>query len=302
MTTGNIELAQRIVASLKNGWPTPVKYLGGGVNGRIYETNNGRLIKFIYGAAPVEYEALRNLQGTHIVPRFENKAKVIKLVKSKESVRNVMFPNQNLSNYLTVFLMGKVGGNKGMTLWQYLKKYPNANKASVQRRVEYLVEQMHLRGWAHGNLHAGNIIVSVNSDGKITGMWVIDFGRGYRIKRGKTERETWIAMSNNKRLFRTGSVFAGGPNKNIPLRGSVPRRADVHMMNTHYEKRIEPAQERKWRNIRQFAVGEVEKFLKSPKKRTLRRSKSAPASASPKKKSPPPKKRSPRSTPRPRSI
>ena len=300
----NLNVAQGIVSRIK-GWPKPVKYIGGGVNGRVYETNNGRLVKFIYNFAPVEYQALRNLQGTHIVPRFENKGLVIKLNKASKIVGNVMFPGKKLSNHLTVFVMGKVGGNKGMTLSQYLKKYPNANKANIQRRVEYIVEQLHLKGWSHGNLHSGNIIVSVNSAGKITGMWAIDFGRAYKILRGKTERESLITMPVNG-VFKTKTVFVNKSPKYVPLYGKLPMRANVHMMDVHYGKRIEPEQERKWRNTREFAVSEVEKLLKSPKRRTQRRP-SAPAAFSPPRKRnnipiPRAKKRHPSFVPRRKSV
>lgn len=283
----NVQLAQRIINKFRHrGWPKPVKYLAGGGNGKVYEGNNGRLIKFIANRSPVEFKALKNLQGTHIVPRhgpFNSVMfKLSAIHLNAKQVRNKMFPNLvNIPTNMTVIVMGKVGGNKGMTLSKYLRTWP-ANKESVQRRVEYLIEQMHLKGWAHGNLHSGNIIVSVSPAGKITGMWVIDFGRAYKLN-GQTEREAFMKLKFDPlyKTYATGMEFNRGLTRNVPTRGYPLRRANVHMMNVHYGKRIEPEQEQKWRNVRKFALNEVAKYLKTPKKRvsTPRSVRSAPRSA-----------------------
>ena len=280
----NVQLAQNIVKRFWNRtWPKPIKYIGGGANGKVYEGNNGRLIKFIANRNPEEFKALQGLQGTHVVPRHgpKNSAmfKLRPYINANRVHRN-MFPNlANTPTNMTIVVMGKVGGNKGMTLSSYLRKYP-ANKANVQRRVEYLVEQMHLKGWAHGNLHSGNIIVSVSPAGRITGMWVIDFGRAYKLN-GQTEREAFMKLKYDPayKSYATGMEFNRGMARNVPTRGSpLLRRANVHMMNVHYGKRIEPAQEQKWRNTRKFALNEIAKYLKSPKKRTStpRSARSAP--------------------------
>ena len=273
----DVQLAQNIVRKFWNrGWPKPIKYLGGGMNGKVYEGNNGRLIKFIANRNPAEFEALKNLQGTHVVPRHGPKNAAMFNLKfigiNANRVHRNMFPKlANTPTNMTVVVMGKVGGNKGMTLATYLRRYYPANKANVQRRVKYLVEQMHLKGWAHGNLHSGNIIVSVSPKGRITGMWVIDFGRAYKLN-GQTEREAFMKLKYDPayKTFATSSAFNNGT-LNVPIRGSPLRRANVHMMNVHYGKRIEPAQEQKWRNIRKFALNEVAKYLKSPKRKLGRK-------------------------------
>ena len=189
--------------------------------------------------------------------------------------------------------MGKVGNNKSMTLTRYLQIY-RYKKENIQRRVEHLIEQMHLKGWAHGNLHTGNIIVSVSPTGKITGMWVIDFGRAFKIKT-MTERQAFLKLKTDPvlKMFSTQSAFRPTSGQ-VPIRvgkQNLPRRADVHMMNIHFNKRIEPVQEQKWRNIRRFALSETKKYLKPTPKRlsaTIRSARSAP--------------RTTRSTTRPRTV
>jgi hypothetical protein len=292
----NLQLAQKIVKQLRKGWPKPIRYLAGGANGKVYETDDGRVIKFIANKTPAEFQALRNLQGTFIVPRHgPSNSTMFKLGAAKNKIHNVMFPRMNNSpNNMTIILMGKVGGNKSMTLSNYITTYPKANKENIQRRVQYLIEQMHLKGWAHGNLHSGNIIVSVTPTGRISGMWVVDFGRAYRINNNKTEREAFMNLKSdpNYKMYSTGALFPPGKGGNVPIRGSPLRRANVHMMNIHYGKRIEPVQEQKWRNLRKFAVNEVAKYLRSPKKRlsTPRSARTTPRSA--------PKSRRPQSAPK----
>ena len=98
-------------------------------------------------------------------------------------------------------------------------------------------------------------------------MWVIDFGRAYPLN-GKTEREAFIKLKYNikRPIFSTASAFNKYIKQNVPLRGRN-QRANVNMMSAHFGKRIEPAQERKWRNTRKFALTEVAKYLKSPKRK-----------------------------------
>lgn len=284
----NVRTAQAIARGIDPSWPRPVKYLGGGVNGRVYETNDGRLMKFIYDYAPQEYEALRKLQGTYIVPRFKKgNAQIMNLNQTtSKTVRKVMFPKAaNLSNDLTVFVMGRAGDSSAMTLYTYLQTHPEYNKANVQRRVEYLVEQMALRGISHGDLHANNIIVTVGPSGRITGMWAIDFGRSRKLAVGNTERQA-MGRLNFGEMFTTHSIFPPYRPKNVPVRQGS--RANVHMMETMYGKRLSPAWERRVANLRKNIL-ETMKQYKSPGK-TLR----------PKAKSLSPTKH--KSPPRPRSA
>lgn len=268
----NLALARNIVSNIDKTWPKPTKFLAAGVNGRVYETNDGRLIKFIHGNNPREYTSLRNLQSTHVVPRVKNGEAVVYGLTPNAGkwIGGIMFPRaKKAPSNLTVFLMGKVGGNHGMTLAKYIKEYPNANKANIQRRVEYIIEQMHLKGVAHGDLHAGNIIVSVSPTGRISGMWVIDFGRSYRMNIGQSERQAFKKLPYRGQYY-TDSIFLNPTNgAKVQVRGNGSR-ANVHMMNIHFEKRINQNKEKTVSNRRKFVTNEITKYLKS---RTIPRSK-----------------------------
>ena len=247
----------------------PTKFLGAGVNGRVYETNDGRLIKFIHGNNPKEFTSLRNLQGTHVVPRVKNGEAVIYDLTPNAGkwIGGVMFPRaKKAPKALTIFLMGKVGGNHGMTLAEYLHKNPTTNKTYVQKRVEYLIEQMHLKGVAHGDLHAGNIIVSVSPTGGISGMWVIDFGRSYKINYGETERQAFKKLPYQG-MHNDRSIFFLNPKNGakVQIRGNGSR-ANVYAMNVHYEKRINQSKEKTLSNARKFVTNEITKYLRSPKR------------------------------------
>ena len=241
-------MAKLIAENINSKWPKPVKYMGGGVNGRVYHTNDGRLMKFVYSRAPQEFNALEKLQGTFIVPRFKKGDGHVIYLRNEEAeeIRNSMFPNLNYKKHLTVFVMGRAGNaSTSMTLWQYFQKFPGLfSKEYVQRRVKYLIEQLHLRGVSHGDLHANNIIVRVTPTGQISGMWAIDFGRSKILNAGKTERET--AASSG---------------------------ANVHMMNAMYGNRVSPTWERRVANIRKQVLEEMKQY-KSPGRKSIPKAKS----------------------------
>lgn len=269
----NLSIAQYVSRSINPAWPKPVKFLAGGVNGRVYETNDGRLMKFVYSNAPQEYLALQKLQGTYVVPRFQKGNGYVKrLTPDKSRYIKRMFPNaKNLSNHLTVFVMGRAGKSNSMSLYKYYKAHPEANKANIQRRVEYLIEQMALRGVSHGDLHSNNIIVSVSPTGRINGMWAIDFGRARGLSPGRTERETFNTLVLNN-SFPTHSMFPPYKKKNVPVREGS--RANVHMMNVSYEKRLSPNWERRIANLRKKVLNEMKNY-KSPTRRNRPKAKSA---------------------------
>jgi predicted unusual protein kinase regulating ubiquinone biosynthesis (AarF/ABC1/UbiB family) len=175
-----------------------------------------------------------------------------------------MFPNSNnLSNKLTVFVMGRAGNSGAMTLEDYYLTYSQANTANIQRRVEYLISEMALRGVSHGDLHPGNIIVTVGPSGRILGMWVIDFGRSRVINKRTTERRTHNKLAKNYR-FPVQSLF-GTSTKNVLVRNGS--RANVHMMNASYNKRLSPSWERKISTMRK-QIGKEMKQYKSPNQTT----------------------------------
>jgi hypothetical protein len=264
----NLSLAKKLAAAFNPEWPTPVKYLGGGVNGRVYETNDGRLMKFIADFAAHEFMALQKLQGTYVVPRFQKGNGLVKKLtpNTSKKVGKIMFPKKTDTDLMTVFVMGRAGNSHSMTLYKYLQTHPNYNKSNVQRRVEYLIEQMALRGVSHGDLHANNIIVTVSPTGRISGMWAIDFGRAHGLKVGKTERQT----SRNRELnskFSTSSMFPPHVPRNVSVREGS--RDNVNMMEAMYGKRLSPSWERRIANIRKQVVEEMKQY-KSPAKGRLK--------------------------------
>jgi len=269
-----MDIVQKLVKQVNPKWPGLVKYVGGGANGRIYETTNGRYLKIVANNASKEWNSLHRLQGTFIVPRFKanNRAIANILPRQRKDIANILNMNvKNVKSHLSFFIMEKVGGPNAMTLAQYIKKYPNTNKRRIQDRIFYIIEQMHMKGISHGNLHAGNIIVRTDSAGRITGMWVIDFGRSSFIPFGKTEREHYKSLGPLGQFY-TGSL-SGRNGGMVPLFPG-PSRANVHMANIHYGKRYIAPRENIIKNRRLEVATEMKNY-KSPKKRSsIRRTKS----------------------------
>jgi hypothetical protein len=245
-------------------------------------------MKFVYSYAPEEYEALQKLQGTFIVPRFKRgNGLIMSLDKATaQDVRRLMFPSaKRLSEDLTVFVMGRVGGAQGMTLRKYIQTHPTANRANVQRRVEYLISEMHMRGVSHGNLHDENIIVSVSPTGRITGMWAIDFGRAFYRSPGKTERQAFGTKRVNQ-MFDTKSAFSP-TYTNVPVRQGS--RANVHMMNVVYGKRLSPSWEQRIAHMRKQVSDEMKQYRSPTRPSPRPKAKSASLSRSATRPSPRPK-------------
>jgi len=256
-------------------WPSPKRFIGGGVNGRVFETTNGRLLKLVASFAPQEWATLLRLQGTHTVPRFK-KDDHVNLQLSPRIKSNVNIAkkfssllNMNIGNGVTAFIMGSVGGGKAMTLEKYAEKFPKANRTRIQNRVKYLIEEMHVRGISHGNLHGGNILVTADLTGRITGMWAIDFGRSTRISRKKTERQHYGLKPTSEHF--TPSLFKNKEGYVPVFNGS---RMNVHMARIHYGEDFTRENENRIAKHRESIRKNLE-LLKSPKKvSSVRRAKS----------------------------
>lgn len=296
----NVKLAQTIAWIVNPAWTTkPVKFIAGGTNGRVYETNDGRLMKFVYGAAPQEYMALKKLQGTFVVPRFKMENGFVKALRPNISRHfRKLFPKaKENSKFITVFVMGKVGNSKPvtpprvsehfkrlfpaasnnsktMTLHNYYKMYPSANKMNIQRRVLYLVTQMAQGGVSHGDFHSKNIMVRVSPTGRITGMWVIDFGRSHGLRIGTTERQALNQIPVSE-LYKTHSMFRPHTSQNVAVRSGS--RANVNMMNVAYKLPLSPGWEKRIANMRTQAAINMRSY-KSPVRRNGPRPKSLTAS------------------------
>ena len=264
----HVEKLRNIMSKLKPNWPKIHKYIGGGVNGRVFELNDGRYMKIIASNAPHEWKTLLRLQGTHVVPRFnKNNHLTIKLTPThKNTVKSIL--NMNVGNKLTVMIMGRVGGGQSMTLKNYTKKFPFSNMRSVQTRLFHIIDEMHIRGVSHGNLHNGNILVTADSAGRITGMWVIDFGRSTEIPVGMTERQHY---SRVKSKYSHPTITLNGNYEYVPVYNGS--RANVNMAKAHYGRNYIRPRENILRN-RRLNIAENLKLMKSPRK-SPRRSKSA---------------------------
>jgi Lipopolysaccharide kinase (Kdo/WaaP) family len=274
----HLEVIQKVVKGQAPNFPKPIKYIGGGANGRVFETNDGRYIKIVARNAPQEWKSLLRLQGTRIVPRFhKNNHKLVSLptrTHRELAAKMLDIPPRSMGSHLTMFVMGKVGGGHAMTLVNYTKKFPGReNVHKIQNRIFHLIGEMHVRGISHGNLHGGNILVTANASGNITGMWVIDFGRSTKIPHGKTEREHYTSRGSTGNSAIRSLFFRGKSPVNIPVfNGS---RANVHMANIHYNKKFIRPRENKIKILRNFVRTEM-KNLKSPKKvRSVRKTRSA---------------------------
>jgi len=288
--------------------PRPVEYLGGGADGKVYTTSDGRVMKFILGSAPQEYTALRNLQRTGLVPSFrDGNGKVLRLPQVQQNAARKMF--KNTSDQMTALIMGRAGGSKSMTLRKYIKTHPAVNKANIAQRLRSAVNALGLKGITHGNMHDENIIVEVDSNGRIRRMWLIDFGRASKIPIGRTARNM-LAVSTAilvRRGVKPVTFPTHGPYGtvlNVPLAGTQQNsRLDPHMFaaltgNSTYTR----ANEARIRNNRKLIAGMKNRpRVTTPARRAKSASPSRNTSNTPRD-SPKSTRASPRRSPRPATV
>ena len=168
-----------------------------------------------------EFGIIKNLQSAHYVPRVRNGNLI---TFNNTNTKNIKSKVLNRRNYnlrpSQAFIMSKVGGLHAMTLHNYVMKYVKVNNNIIRKHVEMitkhphlteaagrfvkrhlnvlqarhtaamnkkkeLLSNLHVRGFSHGDVHGGNIIVTTTPSGKITGMWLIDFGFATRTPLGK---------------------------------------------------------------------------------------------------------------------
>lgn len=181
----------------KKNVPVPNKYIGGGVQGRAFSTTNGRIIKFSPYNLTREYDILKKLRGKGVAPNVNNLYK-LNLIANNANMFNKVWPGEK-GNIVHMLVMKRVGN---MTLGNYYKEYkPNkTTNKYIQNYINWLVHQLQLAGIEHMNLHSGNIMVSVDSKGKITNMWIIDYGLSKHYPVGKVVPR-WNFQRNNHREF-----------------------------------------------------------------------------------------------------
>lgn len=233
-----VNKARRVVNNVrkitKRNWPTPVSYVGGGVNGKVYMTNSGKLMKIALGSQPQEFRPLHTLKNTKFVPRFNQKNWAIVPIKKMNSIRNLFESTNNKK--ATIFLMNKVG-NKVVTLHSFLESANAEMKERIRNKVKQMIKMIHERGISHGNLHTENILVNT-TDSKNPKLWMIDFGRSVKIPLNMTERNMYMKKFIPTGIFNSkGLLSKRGIPTNAPLfenKNGVPRRLNAHMLLTHY--------------------------------------------------------------------
>jgi RIO-like serine/threonine protein kinase len=185
----------KAVKKYRPNWPRPTKLIGQGGGGYVYNTNNGRVLKVSVNNMSKEFNILRYLKTAHYVPHVRNG----NFVRFNANHLKVFGPWRPAAK--SAFIMNKVGNANAMTLGQYRRKYgKNINATTLNRRLTNALSNLQVRGVLHRNLHGGNIIVSTTPDGKITGLWVIDFGTArYITKNGYSAENLYTAHHVLKR-------------------------------------------------------------------------------------------------------
>jgi hypothetical protein len=107
-------------------WPTPVEYIGGGVNGKVYLTNSGKLMKIGLGSNPQEFRPLHILRNTKFVPKFNQRNWAIVPIRSGR-------PRKYVKQVQSLFGMrnSKISKNTRKQLHNTrlkLKEFKNINK------------------------------------------------------------------------------------------------------------------------------------------------------------------------------
>ena len=193
----------KAIKKYRPNWPLPTKLIAQGSVGNVYNTNNGRVMKVTMNNASNEFKMLKKLKSAPYVPRVRN-GNFVK-INGPNVVR--VFNTRERPNSATAFIMNKVGGSRAMTLSNYKNEYARKiNQNALNRRLTNALSNLQVRGVLHGNLHGGNIIVSTTPAGKITGLWVIDFGLARNIAKN---RYSAANLSNAHYIAESKTPYAG---------------------------------------------------------------------------------------------
>ena len=159
----------------KKNWPKPVKYIGGGINGKTFLTNNGRLMKIVLNSAQHEYNILKKLRNTGVTPRVKN-----------GNVFTLPVYRNNRKSMISLFETNKAAEHKklGFIVMNYIKgntlnqfNFSTVkNSQTIVQKIKNVIHKMHAAGVNHRNFHRNNIIITVDANGDIH-VWAIDFGR-----------------------------------------------------------------------------------------------------------------------------
>jgi predicted Ser/Thr protein kinase len=203
----------------KPNWPVPVSYLNGGAWGRVFVTNNGRLMKIQKFNLTKEFNVMKRLGSTGVAPRVRNgNIFKVKLGPTNQNLIKAMGYIPKGVNSFNMMVMNRVGN---MTLRQYYKNFhpTKGYDAYIHSYIEWLMHKINKMGIEHRNLHRGNIMVSVNSDGRITRMWIIDFGKSKQP--GSVARN----MASYMKTYRLPYSFTAPKSPLRKTKSSSPRKS-----------------------------------------------------------------------------
>lgn len=191
------------IKKYRPNWPLPTRLIGQGAYGNVYNTNNGRVMKVTRNNASNEFKMLKKLKSSSYVPRVRNG----NFIRMKGNNVVGVFNTVHRPASASAFIMNKVGGSNAMTLGQYKREYGNKlNANGLNSRLTNALSNLQVRGVLHRNLHGGNIIVSTTPAGKITGLWVIDFGHARNISKNRYSSENF---STAHYLFERKTPYTG---------------------------------------------------------------------------------------------
>lgn len=221
--------AANFIKAYRPKWPKPVRLIGRGSYGSVFNTNNGRVMKIAEGNnTRSEFNMLKALQGAYFIPRVKN-GNYMKLVNSNNLEIFSSKYHYNPSRNGGAFIMGKVGGNKGMTLKKYLENYPKFSNRAYNR-LKSIIEYLQVRGFVHGDIHGGNVIVTAGPDGRITGMWLVDLGSTRKIGQRNNNNNFYHLQrlfdkkrNESKNMAEKYDIRRRSIARNLELLGSSPR-------------------------------------------------------------------------------
>ena len=233
------ELLNRVSRNTRKQWPAMNKILGSGANGITFLTANDppKVLKIALGSATREVKALKKLQnaGSNFTPKLSNNYVTIRRQRNMNLI-NKLFPNRNnTNNVMSLYVMNKVGNT---SLYRYVKSGHKSenNKRQIKASIIKAIKFMHAHGISHGDLHSGNILVELDSKGKMKKLWVIDFGRTVTIPPGRTENNAYKALSFN-RMYKNYNLFNASSMPFVELRNGPtgPARRNLNMFKIMYE-------------------------------------------------------------------
>jgi hypothetical protein len=201
---------------------------------KLFKLNNTTLSKHANAKiANIKGNISKYLKMGYSRKTLENHIKFIKNAVKKNQLQR--------HKKATVFLMNKINSGKVMTLHAFLTKFKSitidkhineSTKNRFRRSIFEMIKKIKEKGISHGNLHSGNILVSITPQGKIK-IWMIDFGRSTVIPIGMTERNVLSKKKITQMFNSRGLLSRRGENRTVPVFNGGSR-ANVHMANIHY--------------------------------------------------------------------